>query len=828
MDIVGYSKLPIDEQEKLLLHLQDAVRQTSEFSRAQSSNELIRLPTGDGMALVFFRDAESPVRCALELSRSLRSQPALELRMGIHSGPVYRVADINANQNVAGGGINVAQRVMDCGDAGHILVSEEVAKVLNELSAWKGTLRDLGEMEVKHAVRVHLFNLFTEDAGNPAPPLRLSAAAARARAAKSTRRIKFAISIASIIILGFATLGWLYRARRAHALSTTDTVVLADFTNTTGDPVFDGALRQGLAVQLEQSPFLSLISEQRIQQTLRLMNQSPDARLTSEIARDICQRQGSAAVIGGSIAQIGTQYSLIVKAVDCSNGETLASAQSLASDKNRVLGALGKVATDMRSKLGESLNSVRKLDTPLEQATTPSLDALQAYSLGRKMQSAKADYAGAMPFFQRSIQMDPDFAMAYAALGTSYFNLGEFKQAVENTRKAYALRERVSEREKFYIEAHYSQYVSGDLEKARQALDLWAQTYPRDSTPSTNLWTVYASLGQYEKVLEVARKAQDINPNGQTYANVVLAYASLNRLADAQASAKLALANSLDSPNLRFALYQVAFLQNSPSEMARQVAWSAGKPAVEDVLLAGESDTAAYSGRLASAREFSRQAMASAEHAGEKETAAEYAAAAALQEALFGNINQARERVQEALARSNGRDVQNAAALALAFAGDALRAQSLADDLDRRLPEDTLAQFNYLPTIRAQLLLIRHDPAKAIASLQIAAPYESGISGNGTLTAALYPVYVRALAFLAAQQGREAAAEFQKILDQPGVAFNSPIGALAHLGLGRACAMQGDSAKARAAYNDFFTLWKDADPDIPILVSAKSEFAKLK
>jgi tetratricopeptide (TPR) repeat protein len=595
---------------------------------------------------------------------------------------------------------------------------------------------------------------------------------------------------------------------------------------------------------------LSLISEQRIQQTLRLMVQPADAKLTPEIAQDICQRTASKAALTGSIAQIGTQYNLIVNAVNCSNGETLASTQAQASDKNHVLDALGKVATDMRAKLGESFNTVQKFDTPLEQATTPSLEALQAYSLGGKALEGKADSAAAVPLYQRAIRLDPNFAMAYALLGESYSNLGETSQAAESIRKAYELRERVSEREKLYIESDYDLLVTGDLEKARQAYELFAQTYPRDGSPPTMLGIIYNKLGPYDKVLAEMREAFRLDASALNYANLVDSYLLLNRPEEARATAVEAQAKNLDSPALRFNLYQLAYLQNDAAGMAQQVVWGAGKPGVEDVLLYFEADTAAYSGRLAKAREFSRRAVASAEHAEEKETAAGYETDAALREALFGNAGEARQRAAAALALSTGRDVQFGAALALAIAGDLSRAQALAGDLAKSFPEDTIVQVNYLPTLRAQLALGRNDSSKAIEALQAAASYELGTAGSGGFTLALYPVYVRGEAYLAAHRGSEAAAEFQKILDQRGVVGNEPIGALAHLGLARAYALQagfvagaaakggatqgGNAAdpaalaKARAAYNDFFALWKDADPDIPILLAAKSEYSRLK
>ncbi len=626
---------------------------------------------------------------------------------------------------------------------------------------------------------------------------------------------------ATILITGLAVGGWLLFSHKTHALTDKDTIVLADFTNTTGDSVFDGTLRQGLSVQLEQSPFLSIISDQQIQQTLQMMGQKPDVKLKPEIARELCQRTGSAAVLDGSIAQIGTPYLLTLKAVNCVSGESLASTEAQASDKSHVLDSLGKTASEIRNKLGESLNTVRKFDTPLEKATTPSLEALQAYSLGRRAM-AGGGWAAAVPFFQRAIRLDPNFAMAYARLGTSYRMLGEQTLASENTRKAYEQREFVSELEKFYIESHYYQQTTGELEKARQVYELWAESYPRDWARASAETAISEMSGQYDKGLAEAREELRLNPTGEGYLDLLGFYVLLNRLEEAQSTAEEAQAKKFDSPGLRSLFYELCFLQNDAAGMAQQAAWAVGKPGAEDVLLRLEADTAAYSGRLGQARDLSRRAVASAKRSGEKEVAAAYEASAALREALFGNPGEARERTAEALSLSTGPYSQFAAALALAFAGDEVRSQAVADDLGNRFPEHTIIQFNYLPTIRAQLALNRDGAAKAIEILQPTGPYELSESGR------LYPVYVRGEVYLAAHQGSEAAVEFQKILGHRGIVVNSPIGVLAHLQLGRAYAVQGDTAKAKVAYQDFLTLWKDADPEIPILQQAKLEFAKLQ
>ena len=459
---------------------------------------------------------------------------------------------------------------------------------------------------------------------------------------------------------------------RKPKLTDKDTIVLADFTNTTGDPVFDGTLRQGLSVQLEQSPFLGIISDQQIQQTLQMMGQKPDAKLTPEIARELCQRTASAAVLDGSIAQIGLQYLLTLKALDCTTGKSLTSTEAQASDKSHVLDALGKASLDIRKKLGESLATIEKFDTPLEQTTTSSLEALRAYSLGLNT-LVGGEPAAAIPLLQRAIRLDPNFAEAYAYLGSTYASLGELSRAKENIRRAYELRAGVSEPERLQIESGYHVLVTGDLQKAEQVCEVRKKTYPRDYSYASALGVVHRELGQYDKALAESREALRRHPGA--YGPVIFCYSALGRPEEARATLDEAMAKNPDSPHFRGFLYWDAFLRNDVAGMAHQVAWATGKPGVEDLFLGEESDTAAFSGRLGKAREFSRRAVTTAKRTEQKETAASHEADAAVREALFGNAAEARQRADAALGLSTSRDVQYGATLALAFAADASRSR---------------------------------------------------------------------------------------------------------------------------------------------------------
>jgi class 3 adenylate cyclase/tetratricopeptide (TPR) repeat protein len=829
-DIVGYSKLPMDEQELLLRQLQDAVRHTTEFTRVEASDELIRLPTGDGMALVFFGDAEAPVRCAVELGSSLRKQPGLQLRMGIHTGPVYRVADINANRNVAGGGINMAQRVMDCGDAGHILVSGAEAEVLGQLSTWSGFLHDLGEVEVKHGVRVHLYNLYTDEAGNPALPKKVAAPTPAAKSDlthKSTRWM--AATGATIVVVGLTVGGWLFHSRKAFALTDKDTIVLADFTNTTGDTVFDGTLRQGLSVQLEQSPFLRVISDQKIQQTLKMMGKKPDARLTPEITRELCQRVGSKAYLVGSIASLGSQYVLGLKAVDCLTGDTMAEEQERTTGKEQVLSAMDNAAPKLRAKLGESFNTVQKFDRHLEEATTGSLEALRAYSLGIKTRVEDTDRA-AMPFFQNATELDPEFASAYALLGICYLETGDPALANENIRKAYELRDRVSERERFRISGFYFRTVTGELDKAVRTYELWAAAYPRDSDPHAELVVVYPSLGQYEKAVVEIHETLRIEPELTFFYPELVHYSALlNRLDDAEAMYMQAGALKFDGYwALHSYMYGVAFLREDAAEMQRQVGLAESRPEFEDRLLSYQSDTEAYHGHLVKARDFTRRAVESAGRYSDRETAATREMNGAIREAEFGNFERAREKTTSALSLASTIRIRTLAALAWARAGDSTQAQLSATELAEQNPLNTTVNGYWVPTIRGALDINHHDASGAIEVLQAASPYELVYPFPETeLGGLLYPIFVRGQAYLLQRKGSEAAAEFHKFIEHRSIVMNGPLGALASLGLARAYTLQGDTGKAKAAYRDFLTLWKDADPDIPIFIAAKAEYAKL-
>jgi eukaryotic-like serine/threonine-protein kinase len=629
------------------------------------------------------------------------------------------------------------------------------------------------------------------------------------------------------VMLAIVAAAFYYWPHQDKVLTDKDHIVLADFTNTTGDPVFDDTLRQGLAAQLEQTPFLSLISDSAIAHTLTLMSKVKTERLTPELAREVGQRVGAVAAIEGSISTLGTQYVLSLKAVNCKSGNLLAQQQETAAGKEQVLNALGQAATKLRQRLGESLVSVQKYDALPEDTTTSSLEALQAYALGIKATDVDNDYLAAIPFFQRAVALDPNFAMAYMMLAGSYQPQGELTLAAENARKAYELRERTSDHEKLSIAAFYEIVVTGNLEAARRSYELIAQTYPRDETAQIMLWYIHLIYGDYARADAAAKRAFEINPDSSNnYVSLMYCDQYLGRYDQAKAAAEQSRAKKLNSPWYSLVLYMVDFLQNDPAGMAKQATETQGIPGVEDQMFFVESETAADHGQFGRARELARRAADSARRAQEKETAAEYEAHNSVREALVGLMDIGKEDAQSALATIKGKHGEGFSAIAFALAGDVANANRAIDDLIKRFPQNNAVQTRYLPMARSALALNSGNAQVAVDVLSAAAPYELGHT-NEDFTFALYPIYFRGQAYLAARNGVAAAGEFQKILDHSGVVGNEPIGALAHLGLGRAYALSGDSAKAKTAYQDFFALWKTADPDVPILKEAKAEYAKL-
>jgi eukaryotic-like serine/threonine-protein kinase len=645
---------------------------------------------------------------------------------------------------------------------------------------------------------------------------------------ESRRGLLLIVSALVVTVVAAGFYSW--HSRQARKLTDKDTIVLADFTNTTGDPVFDDTLKQALSVSLQQSPFLYVLSDQRVQDTLKLMNRKADERLTQDLAREICQRTASAAVLAGSISNLGSEYVLGVNAVNCRTGDRLAQEQVQAAKKEDVLKALDRVTVSLRASLGESLATVQKYDTPIEEATTSSLNALKAFSSGLKIYSEKGDLA-AIPFLKRAIELDPNFARAYDQLGVMYVaDLNEPGLAAQYLRRAYELRDRVSEHERMNITASYYAYVTGELDKAAEASQLAVRAYPRAAEGRAAMALNDEYLGHFEKsIAEASESLQLPSPIADDFSNSMEDYMALNRLDEAKALYNDALNRKVDGVFLHDDRYVIAFLQGDADEMQRQVAWVAGQLGAEDVLLSAESDTQAFHGHMGKAREFARRAVESAQRAGLPETAAEWQLTCALRDSEVGNSEIAQREAKAGLALASTRDGQITAALALAQAGDSPRAQGLLEELEKQSPLNTALNGYWRPVISAYLENARGNPAQALKALEGAAPYEWGFLppqfGAGP---PLYPIYARGQTYLLLHRGKEAADEFQKIIDHPNMLGNSPVLPLAHLQLARAYVLEQDNAKARAAYQDFLGMWKDADPDVPVLKAAKAEYAKLQ
>jgi serine/threonine protein kinase/tetratricopeptide (TPR) repeat protein len=663
------------------------------------------------------------------------------------------------------------------------------------------------------------------------------AAVPEVRVARGLKLSKIAIPVLLVALLVAG--GLYYRSRYPTSrLTEKDTIVLADFANSTGDAIFDDTLKTALNVSLQQSPFLNVLSDSKVAETMKLMTRPADTKLTPEVAREVCLRAGSKAYLAGSIASLGSQFVLGIRAVNCQSGDPLAEEQVTAASKEKVLDTLGEVASKLRTELGESLATVQKLDVPLSEATTSSLEALKAYSLGLKASNEK-ESAALLPHLQRAIELDPNFAMGYWAVGVAYYNLGEVGRASEYFTKAFQLREHASEREKLTIIANYYQNVNGELDKAAQTYQEEIESYPRDAAYGS-LGTVYTYQGQYEKAVEMTRQLLRIKPGDMySHENLAINTLALQRFDETRLIIREAQARKMDDDTFHNILYILAFFGADSAAMAEQQRWFEGKPDYANEGLGLASDTEAYGGHLGKARELTRRTVDSAIRTDNKERGAIWQANTAIQQVAYGNAKEARQSAAEALKLApTSQGVEVEAALAFAMAGDTARAESIAQDLNKRFPLDTQMQSLWLPAIQGQLALDRKNPPLALSALQAASPIELGEIAFVNNFSCLYPTYIRGEAYLAAGQGKEAAAEFQKIIDHSGIVWNCWTGALAHLGVARANALQSrtgqgadaDAARVRAlaAYKDFLTLWKDADPDIPILKEAKTEYAKLQ
>jgi serine/threonine protein kinase/Tfp pilus assembly protein PilF len=690
------------------------------------------------------------------------------------------------------------------------------------------TLEKDRELRYKHAAEIRA-DLQELERAPDAPPVSWSASPSR----REQSRVGLSIlgkTIAALLLLALAlAVAVRYWEHPTTLLTDSDTIVLADFTNTTGDSIFDETLKQALFVQLSQSPFLNVLPENKVSEALKFIGMESAARLSQKTTLEICKRTNSKVMIAGSVSHSGNRYEIVLKAVACASGEVVEQDQAESVARGSVLQALDRASTSMRAKLGESINTIQKYDVSVAQATTPSLQALQSFSEAVKVHREKGDME-ALPLLKHAVELDPNFALAYTNLGIIYSNQEEQGLAKQNYQKAFELRNRASDREAYHIAADYYDSVTGELDKADEVYEAWVKAYPRDSVPVGNLATNYAWEGKTEKSLTTNIQALRLDPDdGLTYSNLVGDYATLNRLDEAKSTYERALANQHAVPYLHLNRYAVAFLEDDEAEMGRQLAWASGQPDVEDALLSFQSDTEAYFGHLNKAREFSQRAAAAAERNDRKETAAIWLLDAALREAEVGNSAKAQKLIVFALGLAENRDLKILAALAYARSGDAIRATRLIEDFTHSSPLHSVLNGYWLPTIRGAIELDKKQPQRSTEILQAASAYEFGSPPpQATSGGTLYPVYLGGEAYLRQGRVQQAAAEFEKMIGNRCIVQNGILGALAHLQLGRAEAEAGSIDEARRAYQDFLALWKDADPDVPILKQAKAEYAKLK
>ena len=765
---------------------------------------------------------------------------------------VYEFADfrLDAAERVlerAGRPVSAAPKALDVlivlvENCGHIVEKEELIK-----QVWPGVFIEENNLAFNISV---LRKIFGESSGTPSyietVPRRGYRFIAEVRnvpkggvVPRPSRRfgrsrmiVKFGRSriVAGAVAL-FAAVGILAtRFQGGPKLTNRDTLVLADFVNKTGDPVFDETLRQGLVLALEQSPFLSILPEARVQRTLRLMQQPAGTPLTAGLAQDVCQRTGSTVVVEGSIITLGNEYVLGVRATNCSGAEMVRNEQIQVKRKEDVLSALTQIARKFRSRAGESPATLQSHDVPLEEATTTSIEALRAYSAAWKLQAVQGATAS-LPLFLRAAELDPEFAMAHASLGRTYADLDEFALSTVSLQRAWELRNRTTSRENFFIRANYHLLVTGNLEEARKVSEAWVRTYPRDMAAHMMLSSQVNKVpGRFEEAAAEAEKAIGIDPEfGMAYYNVAVNKAYSGRFEEAQNALQRAAARGLRIEEHLMLAHDLAFLKNDVEAMERIAAQARARSAPESWITIKEAFVHAYFGRQQMARDFSGRAVAEALEGQQIERAGLWEAGAAIREALLGNKLESRQRAASALKRTTDAEVEYGAAFALAHAGDVVRSQEIADDLDKRFPEDMSVRFSYLPTLRARLLLDKSEPQHALEVLENAIPIELGAPRSVAhgFFGALYPIYVRGETYLALRKGEQAATEFRKIIDHPGIVVSDPIGVLAHLQLGRALALAGEKTKAKSAYRDFLLLWKDADAGIPVLRQAKAEYAGL-